>query len=317
MASIETSIESASARLEFPGQLPEQLHAWQSQPHNGLTLRGQRSQPKGRSLVHFLHGNGFCGLSYWPMLEKLVVEYDLFIHDIQGHGDSDVGDCFLGWNENAVLVQKVWTEFSSDYQNGDLIGIGHSLGGVITALMAAEHPSMFSRLILLDPVIFTPKMLLGMQLFKFLRLKNPNPLAKKAQRRRNGWSSRQEAFSDFVGRGIFKGWHDAALQAHVEFALCEQADELVALKCPPQREAEIFSTFPRKLWTALSGITVPVHIIYGKDTYPFVKDAVALLQKRNHRVSSEELPGGHCFMQEYPDLAASAILSSLSTNGAG
>lgn len=310
----ETNSELSTTRYFSDQRLnsPEEyLISWEYRLANGVTLRGQRTRPSGKPVVHFLHGNGFCGLSYWPMLSHLVQDFDLFIHDIQGHGDSDHGDCFWGWNENAEIAAEVLQSFSSDYNSVEVFGAGHSLGGVLTALAGAQVPLLFSRVILLDPVIFSPQMIMGMQLFKFLRLKNPNPLAKKALKRRNQWLSRCEAMSDFNGRGIFKGWDDAALRAHVEHALCEQGSELISLKCAPEREAEIFSSFPRRLWSALKQLKCPALIIYGNQTYPFVKHSVHRLHRLNSQVEFQELKGGHCFMQEYPQVTASAIQSWL------
>ena len=289
----------------------EIMQNWEYQLPSGVILRGQRSRVQGKPVIHFLHGNGFCGLSYWPLLNRLLPRFDLFIHDIQGHGDSEAGDRFWGWNENAEMVHQVWLKFQQDYQQVPVYAAGHSLGGVLTSLLAARQPHLFKGLVLLDPVIFTPKMLLGMQLFKFLRLKNPNPLAAKALRRRNGWTSRTEARQDFEGRGVFKNWDAAALSAHVEHALYEQGNELTRLKCAPEREAEIFASFPTKLWEALRNLRQPVSVFYGKETYPFVKQSVSMLKQKNRFVSSQELPGGHCFMQEYPEMAAKAMTDAI------
>jgi pimeloyl-ACP methyl ester carboxylesterase len=60
---------------------------WQSQAGSGPTLRGRRVD-NGRPLIHFLHGNGFCGGVYWPFLRGLLPDYALFCHDLEGHGAS-------------------------------------------------------------------------------------------------------------------------------------------------------------------------------------------------------------------------------------
>nr|WP_282435225.1 alpha/beta hydrolase [Pseudoalteromonas arctica] len=278
---------------------------------NGVIIRGQRTRPSGKPVIHFVHGTGFSGLTYWPMLSQLTDYYDLFIHDIQGHGNSDAGRCFYGWDNNALFTSLVWNSFAKDYPNVPVIGVGHSFGGVLTALMAAENPNSFHSLILLDPVIFSQKMLIGMKVFKFLRLKSPNPLAHRARKRKNGWESHCAAISYFKERGIFKNWDDSALQAHIIHSLYEQETTLLKLKCPPSIEAEVFASFPNNLWAALKKLNVPTHIIHGQQSYPFIKHSTSRLQKLNRLVSSQIVSGGHCFMQENPLGIAQIILTRL------
>ena len=47
-------------------------------------------------MLHFLHGNGLSSLTYAPMLRHLSEHFDLFLSDVQGHGDSDHGSRFRG-----------------------------------------------------------------------------------------------------------------------------------------------------------------------------------------------------------------------------
>ncbi len=73
------------------------LSPWSHSCSAGFTLRGWRSEPSGKPLLHFLHGNGFCGRTYEPMLRLLAEDFDLWLCDIQGHGESDHGGRFHGW----------------------------------------------------------------------------------------------------------------------------------------------------------------------------------------------------------------------------
>ncbi|NUL20695.1 alpha/beta hydrolase, partial [Agrobacterium tumefaciens] len=73
-----------------------QLIPWSHSTSAGFTLRGWHGQPSGKPLLHFLHGNGFCGRTYTPLLQALAEDFDLWLCDIQGHGDSDHGGRFLG-----------------------------------------------------------------------------------------------------------------------------------------------------------------------------------------------------------------------------
>jgi len=133
-----------------------QLTPWSYPTREGFTLRGWHTVPSGKPVIHFLHGNGFCGLVYEPMLARLSEHFDLWLCDVQGHGDSDHPGVFLGWNRNAELAVEAFQAHRTLWGNAPVYGVGHSFGGVLTCLIMAEHPELFQRSVLLDPVLFTP-----------------------------------------------------------------------------------------------------------------------------------------------------------------
>lgn len=284
------------------------LLPWSHSCSAGFTLRGWHSPPSGKPLLHFIHGNGFCGRTYEPMLALLAEDFDLWLCDMQGHGDSDHGGPFLGWNRNAELAVEAFVAGKVIFGDVPRYALGHSFGGVLTSLIVAAHPKMFTRVVLLDPVLFPEQEMVKRRLLGWLL---PNPLADGTRKRRAQWEDRQAAFAKLQGRGIFQGWEDAALRAHVEHALRDEPGQGVVLKCSPDREAEIFESAPRGLWRSLNRIKTPVRLIHGDKTYPFVKQSAARLLARNAHVTVEEVPGGHCFMQENPQGAARRVLGFL------
>ena len=150
-----------------------------------------------------------------------------------------------------------------------------------------------------------------MALSELVGLHRRNVMAKKSASRRRHWPDRASAFALLQGKGIFRGWTDAALQAYVDHALKDSAEGGVELKCRPSREVDIFSSFPRRLWPSLAKIAVPTLLLYGDKTYPFVGQSARRLAGLNAAVSIAEVPGGHCFMQEHPDDAAARVLAFL------
>ena len=59
-------------------------------------------------MIHFMHGNGYCGLAYAPLLRRLAADFDLFIPEAEGHGDSDHGGRFHGWSRTAEFELEAW-----------------------------------------------------------------------------------------------------------------------------------------------------------------------------------------------------------------
>lgn len=289
------------------------LLSWSHRLGNGHTLRGHHSPPSGRPVIHFLHGNGYCGLTYAPMLERLSERFDLFLSDVPGHGDSDHGGRFPGWNHCAEFALEAWRAHQPRFGNVDVHAVGHSFGSVLSTLMLARTPETFRRAVLLDPVLFPPAMIGLMALSDVVGLYSRNTLAQRASKRRHHWNSREDAMDGLRNRGMFKGWRDDALQAYVQHALRDHPGGGVELKCRPSREAEIFGSYPRRLWASLARITTPTLVLRGEDTYPFAARAVERWTRSNPVARREVLPGGHCFMQEDPDRAAAAVADFLRT----
>lgn len=287
------------------------LLPWSYATEANLTLRGWHSQPSGKPVLHFLHGNGLCGLVYSPMLQALSEHFDLWLCDIQGHGASDAGEQFLGWNCNADLAMAAFDAHASLWQGVAHYALGHSFGGVLTSLLLAKHPQRFRAAVLLDPVIFTPWMVRALQLGEQLGLQHFTPLAKQAKARRRSWANRGAAAEALNGRGMFREWAPEAFDAYIQHALQHDEGGEARLRCPAEIEATIFSTTPRGLWSALRVIAVPTCLIHGERSYPFVAKSVKRLQGLNQTIVVQQVAGGHCFMQESPTEAADWVSTFL------
>lgn len=284
------------------------LQPWHHTTTAGFTLRGQHSPPSGRPVIHFLHGNGYCGLTYAPMLERLAEDFDLFLSDVQGHGDSDQGGRFHGWNRTAEFTAEAWRAQRARFGDVPAYAVGHSFGSVISCLMLAREPDLFARgAVLLDPVLFPPAMIGLMALSDVVGLLSRNTLASRARKRRHHWPDRTAAYLGLQERGMFRGWHEDALQAYVDHALRESPAGGVELKCRPSREAEIFGSYPRRLWSSLARVRTPTLVLRGDRSYPFAAKSIARWCAGNPAIREQLVPGGHCFMQETPDAAAAEI----------
>jgi pimeloyl-ACP methyl ester carboxylesterase len=191
-----------------------------------------------------------------------------------------------------------------------VFAVGHSFGGVLTALMAAADPSLFQRLVLLDPVIYTPLVAATVALLERTGLEGLLPLVRATRRRRTRWPSRDEAFARFRGRGVFADWQDAALRAYVEHGLREDG-EGVTLKCPTSIEATIFSSGPVGLWRQLDRLATPTLLVHGDRTLPFVGPSARRLAARHPHVRVDAIPGSHCFMLAQPEATAGRVAAFL------
>ena len=112
-----------------------------------------------------------------------------------------------------------------------------------------------------------------------------------------------------------RGPAGAPWRSRVEHAL-RTGEDGVELKCRPEREAEIFASYPRRLWRTLAQVATPTLVLHGADSYPFVGKGVARWCALSHRISAQVVSGGHCFMQERPDDCAARVRAFLLEAGA-
>jgi len=286
----------------------QDLQAWEYKLPAGFTVRGFHSKPTGKPVIHFIHGNGFNGLTFEVLLSHLIDEYDLFISDGQGHGDSDSGKTYPGWNKSAGNFARVWRHFSPMFGDVPKIAMGHSYGAVMSTLMISKDPTMFDIGILMDPVYGSPNVAKAMSFMSQVGLtKRVMPLAKQAKVRTESWESESAAWDYFHQRGIFKGWDDACLQSYLTHALSKEGGGALKLKCPGRIESAVFSKYVSRLWPVLKAVKRPMTMLYGDKTYSFIHKAIPKIKQKNSHYDFIEMPGGHCFMQENPALTAQKI----------
>ncbi|MFA5940720.1 MAG: alpha/beta hydrolase [Sinimarinibacterium sp.] len=284
---------------------------WQSAVGDGPILRGRHTATRARTFphtIHFLHGNGFCGGVYWPFLRGFAGDYGLFCHDLEGHGASDAPVRYSG---TGAIIRRVPQVIADQLGTAPLIGMGHSFGAAVTMASAANQPSRFDALILLDPIFLPMPLWLGSKLSYRL---NRNPMSVAALRRRDRWPSRDAALEALRGRGIYKGWREDALASFIDHATHDDQDGSRALCCPKTLEAAIFGN-PVYPWRRLARIDCPTLFLYGESSYPFFKAAAEKTRCINPRIEVQTIPGGHCFMQEDPARATAVVHDFLRRHG--
>ncbi len=267
--------------------------------------------------VHLLHANGFCAGTYSPFVKYLLEDLHIIASDVRGHGGSDL--------PNIKRIHH-WNIFADDLKtlidrtmSPPIIGMGHSLGAVTTYIAAATYPRLFSGIILIDPPIFTRRMLWLIAGMKWLGLARSIPLARTARRRRKTFQGKKEALKRFAsGRGIFKTWSQEFVEAYLECGLLEKDSETAILKCDPELEAQIFESIPLDVWKYAGKISCPVLAIRGEQSDTFRVDAAERLESA---IADFELAtiadAGHFVPMGKPQACARAIVDFIHRKLAG
>ncbi|MEM6528262.1 MAG: alpha/beta hydrolase, partial [Chloroflexota bacterium] len=158
--------------------------------------------------MHMALANGFPPQVYQPLLQPLAEQYNVVsLPPRPMWTDPPAPDTLDTWEDTAVDLIKGLRL----YHLKDVIGIGHSLGGVATMIAATRNPGLFRGIVLLDPTVFPPRMLWMLKAMRLMGLEGRMPLVRRALNRRAHFADGQEAFKYWRGKKLFADWTDAAL----------------------------------------------------------------------------------------------------------
>lgn len=279
------------------------LTSWWDGQHrdlHGVQRVGSTQSP----LLHFLHGNGFSAHTLAPVADALPNDWNLLLTDVPGHGGSQQPPQHMpDWLR---MARRIGDALERRHAGRQAIGIGHSMGGVMTLMLAAERPHLFERIILLDPVLFSPEILLFQWLARKTGLWKRGTLVKAVQARRAIWPDVASLRQDLQRKSLYRNWHADALEGFILGATKITAQG-VELACQPSWEAAIFGSYPRGLWQAVHRVQVPVDILVAADSYPFILKSARKAVRANPHIRFEMAQGSHCFPMEQPEWTARRI----------
>ncbi|KAL1306776.1 hypothetical protein AAFC00_005437 [Neodothiora populina] len=250
---------------------------------------------KGDLTIIGAHANGFPKELYEPLWDELYAKLkannirirSIWIADAAHQGQSGV------INEKTLGNDPSWYDHSRDLflminhfraqMSPPFIGVGHSMGGFHLANLALIHPSLFTTLILIDPVI--------------QRVTNPEgnyAPAKASTRRRDRWPSREAARTAFKKSKFYQTWDPRVLDLWIDHGIRDLPSELypthepeeVTLTTSKHQEVATFmrGNFPGPLNPA--PLTAPSPLTHGdvdvslEDISPFYRpEALAVFQR--------------------------------------
>src|SRR5512134_569946 len=118
--------------------------------------------------LHFLHANGYPPECYQPFLELLQTQYHVFGMLLRPLWENAKPEEINDWH----VFSDDLLRFLEEKNSAPVIGVGHSIGAIVTLRAALRDPGKFRALILLDPVLFVPSQLLLWNFFRSIGLGN-------------------------------------------------------------------------------------------------------------------------------------------------
>jgi len=252
--------------------------------------------------LHFYHANGFPISVYLPFLRMLTADFKVLGLGLRGQDAQVEGS--TSWRS----VADDLIDFLDAKQPGPVVGVGHSVGAVSTMFAAVRRPDLFSRIVLIDPVLLPWKYILAMMFITVIGRKDLFFLAKRSRKRQNGWKNREEAYAYLKTKPLFKRFQDEFVRSYVTYGLKPSENGAVELLCPPEAEARIFENYPFDIWFWPKRVRVPVLIIRGAHSDVLQAGAIdQFCRKCKNSTAITLADAGHLAPMEVPEQISELI----------
>ena len=243
---------------------------------------GSNGQP-----LHFLHANGYPPACYTSLFEFLQTQYHVFGMLLRPL-----------WRDSKPQGIRTWEPFSEDLlqflesMTSPVVGVGHSIGAIVTLRAALRDPGKFCALVLIDPVLFVPGFMVRWQLVRRLGLGDLlHPLIAGTKKRRREFNDLEMVFRSYRKRSIFRYMSDENLRIFIKGITLPTGNGVYELVYSPEWEAQIYRTGLQDfdIWRDLPGLEVPTLFLRGGETYTFLEDAAKLVKRKQPRARVETL----------------------------
>ncbi len=263
--------------------------------------------------ILFSHGNSFPGGTYRVVLESLrqrgfeVQAIDKFGHD----------SAYPVTNNWPHLVQQLAdTARQWQAEGAPAFLVGHSLGGILSLMCAAQHPELARGVLLLDSPILGGWKATTLGLAKKTQLVGSLSPGRVSRKRRHHWASRADVLEHLRHKRAFSHWDAQVLADYVDAGTHER-DGQRWLSFDRDIETAIYNTLPHKLTALLRRhpLQCPVSFIGGTQSVEMRTVGMEMTARVTQgRVMM--LDGSHLFPMEKPLATAAAIEAALRNLGA-
>lgn len=262
-----------------------------------------------KTLINFVHANGFPAGSYSALFSSFPEEYQVISHEKYGHNTQyPVKDNWQPLVDELISFVKQQLLINNQQQ---VINVGHSFGGVISFIAACQQPELFKGLIMLDPPVLSGSTAVAVRLLKKTRWINKFSPAGRAESRRTQWPLGTDIANLFAHKKLFKDFDKRCLDDYISHGVIERNNQL-ELAFSAQVEADIFRNLAVNLSSYKNKLSVPASLIYADKTDVFPHVYFKKFVKLNKSINLQVTTGGHMFPLERPEDTAQLITDTIS-----
>ena len=261
------------------------------------------------STIIFSHANSFPACTYRVMFKSLRARgYAVKALDKYGH------DPRYPVTDNWPHVMQQLADFAAPLveKAGEPAWlVGHSLGGYLSLMTAAHHPTLARGVVLIDSPLVGGWRSQALDMLKTTQLFGALSPGAVSKQRRNTWPGTQEVFDHFRSKKAFARWNDEVLWDYVNHGT-EESDEKRILSFDRAVETLFYNTVPDHMEQLLKRhpLKCPVAFIGGNQS----NENKQVGMDMTYRVTKGRnmmLDGSHLFPMEKPLATAAAIEAAL------
>ena len=253
-----------------------------------------------------MHANGFPPHAYLGLLNKIADNFQVNTPLLRSFWLDIPKTPIKNWE----LLADDFIEYMFDQEQVNNIGIGHSIGGTLLLYTAIRKPELFSKIILLDPVLFSPFKCYAWNLINKIGLGLYfHPLAKKALNRKKTFKSKEDIFDRYRRKKIFENFSNKSLNIYID-SIIKQHTDSVQLNFSTKIESDIYLsglTLEKFIMDNLHNLKSKVHIMYADKDTTISKSIMNSISK-NSLIEFKKMDGlSHLFPMEDSDRVYSNI----------
>jgi pimeloyl-ACP methyl ester carboxylesterase len=268
------------------------------------------------SLIIFSHANSFPASTY-GLLFRSLRSRGHSVRAIEKFGHDPRYPVTSNWPH---LVQQL-ADFAAPeierHGNGAWL-VGHSLGGFLSLMCAARHPSLGGQavrgVLLIDSPVLGGWRARTLELIKRTQLVGSVSPGKISRRRRNQWPDATVAFEHFARKRAFAHWDPQVLRDYITHGTHDEETAQGSrrvLSFDRDVETAIYNTLPHNLDRILRRhpLRCPVGFIGGTHSLEMRQVGMTMTRKLvgAHPQRMVMVEGSHLFPMEKPQETAAAI----------
>lgn len=257
-------------------------------------------------IIQLVHANGYAPGCYKKLSGQLE-NYKIVLPELRPMWEGEDASKLKSWKFFADDLIKHMDEQG----RRDAIGIGHSLGGIVTWVAACKRPDLFKRLILIDPVILPAFWHNVMSIVPFWLKRKILPMVDVAMRRTHEWKDKEEFRTYLHSKKVFKRFDPEVLEDYAEHGIKDHA-EGVTLSFPREWEARIYGSSPN-MWGEMNTPSCPISIIRAEFSDVITDDRWSKIKSRFKEADLRQIDKvGHLIPFEKPEACGKLIMEILS-----
>lgn len=266
------------------------------------------------SLIIFSHANSFSASTYRVMFKSLRAR-GFSVKALEKYGHHPQYPVSDNWPQ--VVQQLIDYATPLVERAGEPAWlVGHSLGGFLSLMAAAQKPALARGVVLVDSPLLGGWRSNVLGFAKTTQLVGSVSPGAVSRKRRNSWASVDEALEHFRHKRAFAHWDPQVLQDYVEHGTVEHDGRRI-LAFDRDVETRFYNTVPDNLDRLLAKhpVKCPVAFIGGRASQEMRQVGMAMTEAVTQgRIMM--LDGSHLFPMEKPIATAAAIEAALRNFGA-